>query len=291
MNQQPVNLNHDEFQDLLVLGPECRERFLITEEVPEMQDYDLHLGGVSVLQGRYQVGQKTPDLHTLLFTTAGRGRLSLPGRQLAIPPGSVTLLPAGRPFLFELDGDDWHMAWLLLRDSGTWARLREHDSDVFQHDQVWALAPLMDSLYHQSRTPRRRPLLTLVHELLTEILSQQGGFSRLEMAVRQLFARLEAQLHQKWSQAALAEAVHCSVPHLNRVCRKLYGQSPMHRLARLRLQRARELLAHSNWQISQVAQRVGYPDAFNFSHWFRHQTGVSPSHYRAQARAHEPVRR
>nr|MDQ2696430.1 helix-turn-helix transcriptional regulator [Pseudomonadota bacterium] len=116
------------------------------------------------------------------------------------------------------------------------------------------------------------------------LLLREPGYSRLEMAVRQLFAQLEDQLHHPWTQDALARAVHCSVPHLNRVCRKLYGQGPMSRLADLRLQRARELLVTSHWQVSQIAQRVGYGDAFNFSHWFRSRTGMSPSQYRAQAR-------
>lgn len=284
MNQQPVNMDHGEFQDVLHLGPECRERFLITEEVPEMLDHGIHMGGISWLRGSYQVGRKDPDIHTLLFTMGGRGRLQVPGRTLEITPGSVTLLPARRPFLFELGGDDWRMAWLLLRDSHTWSTLKAQEADVFQHEQVWALSPLMDALYHQIRTPRRRRLVTLLNELLVELLLRETGYSRLEMAVRQLFAQLEEQLHHHWTQATLAQAVHCSVPHLNRVCRKLYGQGPMSRLADLRLQRSRELLINSNWQVSQIAQRVGYSDAFNFSHWFRGRTGMAPSQYRVAHR-------
>lgn len=287
MNQPPVDMDHTEFQDILILGPECRERFLITEEVPELLDHGLHMGGISWLKGRYHVGRKNPDIHTLLFTLGGEGRLHVPGRSMAITPGSVTLLPARSPFLFELGGDDWRMTWLLLRDSQAWSSLKRQDADVFQHEQVWAISPLMDALYHQIRTPRRRRLVALLNELLVELLLHETGYSRLEMSVRQLFAQLEDQLHHRWSQAALAGAVHCSIPHLNRVCRKLYDQGPMTRLADLRLQRARELLINSNWQVSQIAQRVGYADAFNFSHWFRGRTGVSPSQYRTQSRQKE----
>lgn len=62
MSQKPVNLDHGEFQDVLILGPECRERFLITEEIPEFLEHDIHMGGVSWLRGSYHVGRKDPDL-------------------------------------------------------------------------------------------------------------------------------------------------------------------------------------------------------------------------------------
>lgn len=286
MNQLPVNMDHEDFQDILILGPECRERFLITEEIPELRDHDMHMGGVSWLRGHYHVGRKDPDIHTLLFTLGGGGQVRLPGRSEMITPGSVTLLPAHQPFLFELGAaeQEWRMAWLLLDDSEVWSALRGQPADVFQHDQVWAISPMMDALYHQIKTPRRRRMVGLISEMLTDLLLRESGYSRLEMTVRQLYAQLEDQLHHPWSQARLAERVHCSVPHLNRVCKKLYGQGPMSRLADLRLQRAGELLASSNWQVSQIAQRVGYADAFNFSHWFRGRTGMSPTQFRRYSR-------
>ena len=287
MNQLPVIMDHENFQDILILGPECRERFLITEEIPELRDHDMHMGGVSWLRGRYHVGRKDPNIHTLLFTLGGGGQVLLPGRSEVITPGSVTLLPAHQPFLFELGTaeQEWRMAWLLLDDSEVWSALRGQPADVFQHDQVWAISPMMDALYHQIKTPRRRRMVGLISEILTDVLLRESGFSRLEMTVRQLYAQLEDQLHHPWSQARLAERVHCSVPHLNRVCKKLYGQGPMSRLADLRLQRAGELLASSNWQVSQIAQRVGYADAFNFSHWFRGRTGMSPTQFRRYSRS------
>lgn len=285
MNQQAVNSDHVEFEDVLHLGPECRERFLVTDEVPEFQEHGIHMGGISWLKGSYRVGRKKPDLHTLLMTLGGGGRLHLPGKSLPIEPGSVTLLPVNQPFLFELTEPDWRMAWLLLQDSQLWSPLKAQMADVYQHEQVWAISPLMDALYHQTQTARRGRFVALLDEMLAEMLLFASGYSRLEMSIRQLFAQLEDQLHQPWSQQTLASRVHCSVPHLNRVCRKLYGQGPMSRLADMRLQCARELLMHSNWRVSQIAQRVGYSDAFNFSHWFRGRTGLSPSRFRAQSRA------
>ena len=54
---------------------------------------------------------------------------------------------------------------------------------------------------------------------------------------------------------------------------------------RLRMARARELLITSSRDIGDIADAVGYPDAFYFSRQFRTVHGCSPSEYRAANRA------
>jgi AraC-like DNA-binding protein len=48
----------------------------------------------------------------------------------------------------------------------------------------------------------------------------------------------------------------------------------------VRLERARALLADPTLSVAQVAQRLGYRDAANFSRAFRRQTGMPPSAFR-----------
>jgi AraC-like DNA-binding protein len=48
----------------------------------------------------------------------------------------------------------------------------------------------------------------------------------------------------------------------------------------VRHERARALLADPALSVAQVAQRLGYRDAANFSRAFRRQAGVPPSEYR-----------
>ena len=53
----------------------------------------------------------------------------------------------------------------------------------------------------------------------------------------------------------------------------------------VRLERARDLLASTTMNLSQIADSLGYADAANFTRAFKRWTGRSPSRYRSEALA------
>jgi len=55
---------------------------------------------------------------------------------------------------------------------------------------------------------------------------------------------------------------------------------PMKELARLRVEKACDLLKENELNISQVARAVGYDDLAAFNHFFRRHMGRSPTNYR-----------
>lgn len=54
-------------------------------------------------------------------------------------------------------------------------------------------------------------------------------------------------------------------------------------LNRLRLERAKELLQHTDWRIYEVAAAVGYNSVEHFNHTFKKILGISPKEYRQRA--------
>jgi YesN/AraC family two-component response regulator len=57
------------------------------------------------------------------------------------------------------------------------------------------------------------------------------------------------------------------------------GYSPIEYLTHLRIDRAKELLAHSDIRIKEVSQSVGYEDELYFSRIFKKIAGVSPTQF------------
>ena len=69
-----------------------------------------------------------------------------------------------------------------------------------------------------------------------------------------------------------------------RCFRTQMGITPQQYLTEIRLSRAKELLAASEYPVGEVAAMVGYGNPLYFSRIFRQRVGVSPLVYRRQVR-------
>jgi len=67
--------------------------------------------------------------------------------------------------------------------------------------------------------------------------------------------------------------------------RALLGRSPLQEIRRVRIERAKQLLADSDLSLSDIATGCGFASAASFGTLFRKAVGVSPGAYRLQRRA------
>ena len=77
--------------------------------------------------------------------------------------------------------------------------------------------------------------------------------------------------------ADLADHFFMSYSYLSKSFHKTF-QMPFQEY--LRMEHAMELLKNPELTIQQIASRVGYENAFNFSRSFKAEYGISPSHFR-----------
>ena len=305
------------WEDTLELGPDCYERFLHRDNVPELLTMGIGYAGVSELRGRYWVGRRKPDYHTALFTLEGRGKLELDGSgsvagnadktnpdssnitstnlssvnrsEQFIEPNTLTLLPLGNPFRFSLAAERWATAWFCFDDTPQWQHLTAQQPGVRYCPSSAAVFHLLCQLYYEPRPTMRDGAIQQLQNYLSDSLANDGSVSQdsLEQQRRleTLFTLVQQQLHAPWTIEKMADAVHYSAPHLHRLCKQLYAQSPIQRLIHFRMERAENLLKDTDWSLLLIANSVGYQDAFNFSTRFKKSLGLSPSEYRRRNRA------
>lgn len=95
-----------------------------------------------------------------------------------------------------------------------------------------------------------------------------------------LAARFEAK-----PQLEDAARVACLSPyHFHRVFARAFGETPHAFLTRMRMERARKLLASEHLPVTDVCLAVGYESLGSFSTLFRAQTGRSPVEFRREVR-------
>ncbi len=98
----------------------------------------------------------------------------------------------------------------------------------------------------------------------------------VERAIRLMRERYREELDRD----ELAEAVSLSPAYFSTLFKKVTGFGPMQYLGKIRVDHAKTLLRTTDLSIAEVAQAVGFTDAFYFTRVFTKATGFSPRDYR-----------
>lgn len=83
----------------------------------------------------------------------------------------------------------------------------------------------------------------------------------------------------------IAQKYHFTPAYLSKTFKKLYGETPLKFLIKLRIEEAKRLLQENPlYDIGKIGGIIGYSDQHYFSRIFKNSTGKSPTEYREQIR-------
>lgn len=298
------------WENVLKLGPECRERYINLHNTPELAELNIQSSGISNLKGEYQVGRTNMQCHTLIYSVDGKGYIRTVDGDFVVEKSTLVVLPAGMPFLIELNSEHWTTAWFELQDYPQWRVVCENMPLLSFSNDASAIYHLLALIDHESSQTRRKSAMTLLANYLAEIsivacddqpktLNENQVKNQNVSTVNNLYAKppiselnrlnnlfkdVDKQLHYPWTVEDMSKLVHYSAPHFHRVCKRHYSRSPIQQLIYLRIQRAKYLLRHTHWTIAQIAGHVGYQDIYNFSKRFSKSVGLPPARFRADNR-------
>lgn len=85
----------------------------------------------------------------------------------------------------------------------------------------------------------------------------------------------------------MASLAGISSTHFNRQFTFLFGMSPTRFLHSLRVEKARQLLMHTDEAVGGIALETGYHDQSHFTRHFRRLTGMTPGQFRSRFRGRD----
>lgn len=96
--------------------------------------------------------------------------------------------------------------------------------------------------------------------------------------VEQIVSYFEDHYAEKISLDQIAENMYLSPFYISRIFKSETGDTPIRHLINIRLERAMELLKNGvSGSIQEIAEQVGYDDAYHFSKLFKKRYGFPPS--------------
>lgn len=185
-------------------------------------------------------------------------------------------------------GTAWNERWVLfegpLADEFQRLGLIDRAAPLVRIDDLAAVARLFNAIHSEmldhGQLGRSACAATLYRLVVTVARHQQRARRPREARTLDALGALQSRALKEIDLAALAAEFGVSPATLRRRCVEEYGIPPKVLQGRLRLDRAKELLATSDQTIEAVAAHVGFSDPFYFSRVFNRREGCSPSVFR-----------
>jgi AraC family transcriptional regulator len=228
-----------------------------------------------------------------LITGSGKG---IRGTQTK---GNICVVPAGLDHQAVLEGNSEHLALYLdpslIAKAASDARLAgsfEIAERYTRHDEVintigLALLRELDSEGLSGRLYAESLANVLAVHLLryyaapsTRAVSFTGGLSAKKL--RQVTEFIDGNYDREIKLAELAQVAGMSSFHFAREFKRTTGTTPHQYLIKVRVERAKALLAKRDLPLIEVSLRSGFSHQSHFTRLFRRFTGTTPHSYRAQ---------
>lgn len=128
----------------------------------------------------------------------------------------------------------------------------------------------------------RQELLLAIYDRLEQSLELlTNEMASIPSTVELVKRYIDAHYTEHINLHSLSNQFSVSYAHLSKLLREHLNMPFSEYIISLRMSKACELLQASERPVSEIAEQVGYDNAFNFTRAFKHLYGVSPSRYRA----------
>ncbi|MGW0232314.1 AraC family transcriptional regulator [Actinopolymorpha singaporensis] len=226
--------------------------------------------------------------HAAVLVVDGQGWLESgeSGRRSAITAGSLFWLFPGVRHSYGPDGRGWEEIWMLFEgpavDAYEELGYLSRDEPLIPLVDLFPARSAMDRVLAACRQQHAGAEVEAAHAVHALILAVQNR--RDDRADGAVLATLREGACEPWSVAEHARRAGVPVSALRQVVRRHGGCSPKEYLLRIRLNRAKELLAESDLTVAEIGRLVGHDDPAYFSRLFTRRTGMAPRDFRTQER-------
>jgi AraC-like DNA-binding protein len=265
-------------------------RFCLDLNPPRNARLAVVCGGNEHCAPDYVIHRSTFPYWGLEFVAQGHGRLTLAGNTHELVSGTVFSYGPDIPQEI-IPGERGNLVKYFVDFTGKEAkRLLQHygpiPGSVIQTSAPNEVLALFDDLIREglSGTPLSLQITAIILEhLILKISATSMPAGAADTPAFSTYRRCQRYIEEHWNELASLDqaAQHCHVDsaYLCRLFRRFDHQSPYQFLLRLRMTRGAEMLLTPGASVKQVAEELGFADAFHFSRTFKKLMGLPPAHF------------
>lgn len=266
-------------------GHYSREEYLIVNSIG--YEYDEPSGAANRVHGRHD--------YLLSYLHCGSMKVRIGDDERTVPAGTVFIgKPYERQYYAKTGKEPTGSYWLHFTGYGVADLLikaklgQESFFAIGVNDDIPRLFERITREEAERQPSFEHISASLLQELLFTVsrkLSIREQVERLNPQERMLYASFHL-LHKNYARKLtvreLAAQAGFSASRFTSIFKQYTGVSPQQYLIRYRLQKAKDLMRHTQLNIRQIASLVGFDDQLYFSRLFKKHEGVAPLDYRRQ---------
>lgn len=232
--------------------------------------------------------------YEILYVAQGAGHFLMDGTEQAVQQGQLVVYRPWQPQVFHyLLADNPDVYWLHFTGRNAAGLLEKlgllsggiHEihgfsgqfTDLF--DQILRELQLQEEHHLQIASLLGQQLLFLLGRGLQAISKGDPARQRMQEIISYMYRDYQHPL----STQDYANRLQMSKCWFIRSFKEATGVPPLHFLTSIRIEKSKELLESSPYNVSEIAEMVGYDNPLYFSRLFKRKTGVSPLQYRKHA--------
>ena len=237
--------------------------------------------------------------YQILYVASGKGHFYFNGTEEIVPAGNMVIYrPKEEQRYYYYGTDQTEVYWVHFTGNNVKNTLRKYGiaddmhvihtgtslefKNIFQ--QMIQELKLCKEDYEELLVNYLQHLLILIHRSITYKPHGKNQFliKEIDSAVKHF--------HENYNKTInineYAASHHMSVSWFIRNFREYTNSTPAQYILSLRISNAQTLLESTDYNVTEVADIVGYDNPLYFSRIFKKQNGMSPSDFRKQLRAY-----
>ncbi|WP_141504269.1 AraC family transcriptional regulator [Paenibacillus luteus] len=233
-----------------------------------------------------------PEFNKLYYICEGEGWIQIGDKDYYPKPGQLFLVPAHTRVSFStLNNRPYLKYWCHFNimagpfDLFQWIGV-PLCLDVEDPDRLIDLFREMIGWHEQNtivaRLREKSALLEIVSRFLEAVPIQVLQHRTEEINRLNVIQQyVDSRLHTSISIDQMAEALHLHPNYFSAYFKKHFGIPPLKYVSRKRTERAKQLLTTTSFSIKEIADQTGFKETNHFTKFFRKETSLSPTEYRA----------
>ncbi len=251
-------------------------------------------GGYEKCSPIYNINRNNYPYYFVKYTITGRGYLERKGEQFVLHPGVLTGFGPAEAHHYRSDPEN-PLEHIFITFLGTESAPLLQKSNLAAGNILEVANPeeTMNLFQHILQTGLERPAHSqeICCNYLRIMLLQQASHQALAKSLttpslatyRTCLQFIHSHFSQIQSPRDAAEACHVDVRYMSTLFKRYCHIPPSQYIMRLKLNKAANLLLHTELPVKNVGLEVGFDDPYHFSNCFKKFHGRSPRNYR---RAH-----